>query len=134
MPNTNRRHSIDEVLTALHLCGPDYHNGACEKCPFIRDCLPGDNDALVAEAALTIETLLRMNDEAMAKLARFADFLRTGNITVFIIGHKWNRGREEYWINTGRFRASDLDKLGKTVFLKESDAKKELRRLQHGHK
>lgn len=70
MSNSNRRHTVDEVLTALHLCGPDYHNGACEKCPFIRDCLPGDNDALVAEAALTIETLLRMNDEAMAKLGK----------------------------------------------------------------
>lgn len=129
-----RKKTVDEVLTALHLCGPDYHNGACEKCPFIRDCLPGDNDALVAEAALTIETLLRMNAEAAAQLARFAEFLQAGNITVFIMGHKWRRGREEYWINTGRFRVSDLDKLGKTVFLKKSDAEKELWRLQHGHK
>lgn len=40
MSNSNRRHSIDEVLTALHLCGPDYHNGACEKCSFIRECAP----------------------------------------------------------------------------------------------
>lgn len=136
MSNSNRRHSIDEVLTALHLCGPDYHNGACEKCPFIRECLPGDNDALVAEAALTIETLLRMNDEAMARLARFAEFLQTGNITVFVIGHKWHRGRsrEEYWINTGRFRVADLDKLGKTVFMKKADAEKEIRRLQHGYR
>lgn len=134
MSSTNRRHSIDEVLTALHLCGPDYHNGACEKCPFIRDCLPGDNDALVAEAALTIETLLRMNEEAMAQLARFAEQLQGANITVFVIGHKWHRGRAEYWLNTGRFRLADVDKLGKTVFLKKADAEKELRRLQHGHR
>lgn len=134
MPNTNKRHTVDEVLTALHLCGPDYHNGACEKCPFIRECLPGDNDALVAEAALTIETLLRMNDEAVAQLGRFAELLQGANITVFVIGHKWHRGRPEYWLNTGRFRVADVDKLGKTVFLKKVDAEKELRRLQHGHK
>ena len=134
MSSNNRRHSIDEVLTALHLCGPDYHNGACEKCTFIRECASGDNDALVAEAALTIETLLRMNEEAMAQLARFAEQLQGANITVFVIGHKWHRGRAEYWLNTGRFRLADVDKLGKTVFLKKADAEKELRRLQHGHR
>lgn len=134
MSNSNRHHSIDEVLTALHLCGPDYHNGACEKCSFIRECAPGDNDALVAEAALTIETLLRMNEEAMAQLARFAEQLQGANITVFVIGHKWHRGRAEYWLNTGRFRIGDMDKLGKTVFLKKADAEKELRRLQHGYR
>ena len=134
MSNSNRRHSIDEVLTALHLCGPDYHNGACEKCPFILECQPGDNDALVAEAALTIETLLRMNEEAMAQLARFAEQLQGANITVFVIGNKWRRGRAEYWLNTGRFRIGDMDKLGKTVFLKKADAEKELRRLQHGYR
>ena len=132
MSSNNRRHTVDEVLTALHLCGPDYHNGACEKCPFILECQPGDNDALVAEAALTIETLLRMNDEAMAQLARFAEQLQGANITVFVIGHKWHRGRAEYWINPGRFRIADLDKLGKTVFLKKVDAEKEVRRLQRG--
>lgn len=130
MSNSNRRHTVDEVLTALHLCGPDYHNGACEKCPFIRDCLPGDNDALVAEAALTIETLLRMNAEAMDQLAWFAETLQTGNITVFIIGHKRWRGREEYWIHPGRFRASDLGKLGTSVFFKKSEAEKALRRMR----
>ena len=128
------RKTVDEVLTALRLCGPDYHNGACEKCPFIRECMPGDNDALVAEAAMTIETLLHMNAEAITQLARFAEQLQGANITVFVIGHKWRRGRAEYWINTGRFRMADVDKLGKTVFLKKADAEKELRRLQHGHR
>lgn len=134
MSKHNMRHTVDDVLTALHLCGPDYHNGACEKCPFIRDCLPGDNDALVEEAALTIETLLRMNEEAMAQLAQFAEQLQGANITVFVIGNKWRRGRAEYWLNTGRFRIGDMDKLGKTVFLKKADAEKELRRLQHGYR
>lgn len=134
MASTNRRHSIDDVLTALHLCGSDYHNGACEKCPFIRDCLPGDNDTLVEEAALTIETLLRMNAEAVAQLAQFAEQLQAANITVFVIGSKWHRGRAEHWINTGRFRITDVDKLGKTVFMKKADAEKEIRRLQRGYK
>lgn len=121
-------------MTALHLCGSDYHNGSCKKCPFICDCQPGDNDALVAEAALTIETLLRMNNEATATLTRFTELLQGAGITVFVIGHKWHRGRAEYWLNTGRFRLADMDKLGKTVFLKKADAEKELRRLQHGYR
>lgn len=133
MPNTNRSYTVDEVLSALHLCGPDYYNGACESCPFIRDC-PDNNDALLAEAARTIETLLRMNGEAMAKLSRFAELLQGANITVFVIGSKWRRGRPEYWLNTGRLRMADVDKLGKTVFLKKADAEKELWRLQHGHR
>lgn len=134
MSNSNRHYTTAEVLTALRLCGPEYHNGACEKCPFIRDCLPGENDALVAEAALTIKTLLRRNAKATAQLSRFVEFFQARKITVFIIGHKLRRGREEYWIHPGRFRASDLDKLGKTVFMKKVDAEKEIRRLQRGYK
>lgn len=129
-----KRKTVDEVLTALHLCGPDYRGESCASCPFIWKCSPGDNDALVEEAALTIETLLRMNEEAMAQLARFAEQLQGANITVFVIGNKWRRGRAEYWLNSGRFRIGDMDKLGKTVFLKKADAEKELRRLQHGYR
>lgn len=132
--NGEKRYTLEEILDALRLCGSEYHNGACEKCPFIKECVSGDNDKLVAEAALTIETLLRMNTEANEKLARFAEQLQAANITVFIIGNNRRRGRTSYWLNTGRFRMADVDKLGKTVFLKKADAEKELRRLQRGYR
>lgn len=46
--------------------------------------------------------------------------------TVYIIGSKYRKGRKEKWINTGKFRLSDIDKIGKTVFLTEKEALKEL--------
>lgn len=129
-----KRKTIDEVLKALELCGPGFYNGACQKCPFLKDCMPGDNDRLIEEAAHTIETLLRTQAETVKQLARLAGTLQGGNITVYIVGHKYRHGREEWWINRGRFRASDLDKLGKTVFLNYGQAKAEMERLQHGYK
>lgn len=132
MLSSNRRHTIDEVLTALRLCGPDYHNGACEKCPFIRDCMPGDNDALVAEAVLTIETLIKLNADTIEQMARFAEFIQNGNVPVYVVGGRSRRGRVKHWIRSSRFRVSDMDKLGKTVFLKKADAENALRRAHHG--
>lgn len=46
---------------------------------------------------------------------------------VFIIGSKYRHGRDETWINTGKFRWSDMEKLGKTVFLSREEAEKALR-------
>lgn len=46
--------------------------------------------------------------------------------TVFIIGRKYRTGRYETFINTGKFRLSDIARLGKTVFLKKEDAEKAL--------
>lgn len=129
-----KRKTIDEVLTALNLCGPGFYNGACQKCPFLKDCMPGDNDALIEEAALVIGTLIRSRAETAKQLAQLAGTLQGGNIPVFIVGHKYRHGREEYWVNRGRFRASDLEKLGKTIFLNYGQAMREKERLQHGDK
>jgi hypothetical protein len=41
---------------------------------------------------------------------------------VFIIGGKYRGGRFDRWINTGKFRISDLEKIGKTVFLTHEEA------------
>lgn len=41
---------------------------------------------------------------------------------VYIIGSKYRAGRDETWVNTGKFRFSDLEKLGKTVFLNREEA------------
>ena len=50
--------------------------------------------------------------------------------TVFVIGGKYRHGRFEKWINTGKFRLSDLDSLGKSVFLTELEAKNALAEME----
>lgn len=65
----------------------------------------------------------------------FADYLLSNNViilpckigdTVYVIGGKYRHGSVEKWINTGKFRFSDIDKLGKTVFLSKEEAEKAL--------
>ena len=46
--------------------------------------------------------------------------------TIYIVGRKYRGGRFEKWINTGKFRLSDLEKIGKTVFLTREEAEKAL--------
>ena len=46
--------------------------------------------------------------------------------TVYVIGSKYRCGREEKWINTGKFRLGDIDRIGKTVFLTKEEAQKAL--------
>ena len=49
---------------------------------------------------------------------------------VFIIGGKYRTGRFEAWINPGKFRLSDLEKMGKTVFLTHKEAETALAELE----
>lgn len=49
---------------------------------------------------------------------------------VYIVGYKYRQGGYEKFINTGKFRYSDLDKLNKTVFLTKEEAEKALERLE----
>ena len=42
---------------------------------------------------------------------------------VYVISHKYRAGRDEWWINTGKFRPSDMEKIGDRVFLTYEDAK-----------
>lgn len=51
---------------------------------------------------------------------------RVGDV-VYITGLKYRAGRWETWVNTGRFRISDLEKLGKSVFLTREEAEASLR-------
>lgn len=50
-----------------------------------------------------------------------AIFVKVGD-PVFVAGGKYRHGSIEYWINTGKFRLSDVGKLGKTVFLTNEEA------------
>ena len=122
---------LEKVLQALRLCGKDYHAGACKECPFITDCAPGDNDALLSSAYAVIEDLIKVNADYKGKLSQLASILQSRKTTVYIVIHRWKHGREEYRINTGRFHAGDAEKIGKTVFFRKADAEEKLRRLQN---
>ena len=49
---------------------------------------------------------------------------------VFVIGGKYRHGRFEKWINPSKFRLSDLEKLGKTVFLTHKEAEEALAKME----
>lgn len=49
---------------------------------------------------------------------------------VYIIGGKYRHGRFEKWINPSKFRLSDLEKLGKTVFLTHKEAEEALAKME----
>ena len=122
---------LKRILQALRLCGKDWKPGACKECTFIADCAPGDNDALLAAAYTVINDLIKANADYKGKLSQYASILQSRKTTVYIVIHRWKHGREEYRINTGRFRAGDAGKIGKTVFFQRADAENKLRRLQH---
>lgn len=51
---------------------------------------------------------------------------------VFVIGGKYRAGRFEQWINPEKFRLSDLEKMGKTVFLTRAEAEAALAKMKGG--
>lgn len=53
--------------------------------------------------------------------------------TVYIIGHKYRAGWDECWINPGKFRPSDLEKIGERVFLTYEDAKAKILAMNKGN-
>lgn len=53
--------------------------------------------------------------------------------TVYVIGHRYRAGRDECWINEGKFRPSDLEKIGERVFLTYEDAKAKILAVNKGN-
>ena len=49
--------------------------------------------------------------------------------TIYITGSRYRRGRIESWINTGKFRISDMEELGKHIFLTKEEAEKALEEM-----
>lgn len=73
--------------------------------------------------------------DAANRLAEYEDLEEQGKLvilpckvgeTVFIIGSKYRSGKVDKWINTGKFRLSDIEKIGKTVFLTHEEAEEAL--------
>lgn len=121
-------------MTALKLCGSNYYDGACKKCPFIKDCMPGENDALIDAAAEAITDLVALNVSCLNEQSKLTKVLQYANVTVYIVVHRKRSDSDVWMLKTGLFRLSDMKKLGKTVFLEKPAAEKALRRLQHGSK
>lgn len=125
---------VGDVLTALKLCGSNYYAGACKKCPFIKECMPGENDALIDAAAEVINDLVKLNAFSLKEQSKLLSVLKYAKVTVYIVVHRKRSNSDVWMLKTGHFRLSDMKKLDKTVFLEKAAAEKALRRLQHGGK
>lgn len=128
------KQNVSKVLTALKLCGSNYYNGACQKCPFITDCMPGENDDLIDAAAEVINDLIELSAFSLKEQSKLLSVLKYAKVTVYIVVHRKRSNSNVWMLKTGLFRLSDMEKLGKTVFMEKSAAEKALRRLQHGDK
>lgn len=53
--------------------------------------------------------------------------------TVYVIGHKYRDGWDECWVNRGKFRPSDLEKIGERVFLTYEAAKAKIFAINRGN-
>lgn len=51
---------------------------------------------------------------------------------VFVVGSKTRAGSMEAWVNSGRFRLTDLPKVGTTIFLNREDAEAAMREILNG--
>lgn len=122
-----KRYTAEDVLRGLRLCGRGYYAGACQECPFIKDCMPGENDALMEAAERAIIELQKEAGESRARVSRELEGHR-----VYIVIRRRHGKTVECQIRQGRFRPGDYAKLGKTVFLRKHDAQKKLGRMQHG--
>lgn len=61
-----------------------------------------------------------------------ATLIKTGD-PVFVAGGKYRHGSIEYWINPGKFRLSDVGKLGLTVFLSLEEAEAKVAEWKEKH-
>lgn len=100
----------------------------CKECLHYEACKSfADHDGF--DLALWTEKHgLWCNGEHFKYRSQFVEMPCPIGTTVYIIGGKYRGGRFDRWINTGKFRVSDLEKIGKTVFLTQADAEKALER------
>lgn len=79
--------------------------------------------------------------KALERLAELEDKIEAGTAvelpckigdTVYIVGRKYRAGSYEGFINTGKFRYSDIEKFGDSVFLTREAAEARLKELEEG--
>lgn len=77
--------------------------------------------------------------ELRHRLSELEDKLEAGRLvelpckvgdTVYIVGRKYRAGSYESFINTGKFRYSDMEKVGDTVFLTREAAEARLKEME----
>lgn len=90
--------------------------------------------------AVQIGAETRRNDLGWQRLAEIEDLAEQGRLAelpvqegtqVYILwGPKYRAGKNEYGINTGEFRLSDMPNLNKTVFITRAEAEARLAELE----
>ena len=124
------QHTIPEWIDMLHECLAAYEDtgltpediaNAVAELAWVK----GQLDSIVKKFGLyhdgmgdAILELLKMGSEG-----RLLPLPCAIGSTVYVIGHKYRAGRDECWINEGKFRPSDLEKIGERVFLTYDEAK-----------
>lgn len=85
------------------------------------------------------QALMVQFKKACNKLAELEDKLEEGTLvelpckvgdTVYIVGRKYRAGSYESFINTGKFRYSDIEKFGDIVFITREAAEARLKELE----
>ena len=103
----------------------DVMEGCCFEC---MDCPLGILNTIAIQAA-----------ELRHRLSELEDKLEEGTLvelpckvgdTVYIVGRKYRAGSYESFINTGKFRYSDIEKFGDTVFIVREAAEARLKELE----
>ena len=103
----------------------DVMEGCCFEC---MDCPLGILNTIAIQAA-----------ELRHRLSELEDKLEEGTLvelpckvgdTVYIVGRKYRAGSYESFINTGKFRYSDIEKFGDIVFITREAAEARLKELE----
>lgn len=97
---------------------------------------PADFDRLCREmsairTALGISTYEQLRD--MVQDGRLLLLPCPIGSKVYVIGHRYRAGWDECWINPGKFRPSDLEKIGERVFLTYDGAKEKILFMNKGN-
>lgn len=107
----------------------DIMDGACMECI---KCPIGILYTIAVQAAELRYRLMTLEDKIEAG-ELIEPPCKVGD-TVYIVGRKYRAGKYEGFINTGKFRFSDIEKLGDTVFPTKEAAEARLKELQEGKK
>lgn len=97
---------------------------------------PKDFDRLCREMSVIRTSLGVATYDQLCKMARDGRLLvlpcAIGS-TVYVIGHRYRNGWDECWINPGKFRPSDLEKIGDRVFFTYEGAKEKILSMNKGN-
>lgn len=101
----------------------------------------GAHGVIKSTIADCITTLKWIPDDTEVQLSQFKKAKSEGRLLilpckigdlVFVVGSKIRAGSLEAWVNSGRFRLTDLPKVGTTIFLTREEAEAAMKEILNG--